>query len=125
MKEIYVKELLAVCPYLENHGIVRVEMCYDGSGDDGELYEIVYYSRYENELECDISDVAISKSVERRLQDAAYSLAPEGYENNDGGKGTISLLVKERKVQHQHSQARIEYDDEEQTYTGTNDIFIG
>lgn len=78
-------------------GIVSIEGRYSGSGDDGNFDEIVclgpeglYIDSYE-----------VPKEIADLIESLADKLAAPGYENNDGGGGTVELKIGDGTITHQ------------------------
>jgi len=86
-----IRDLLALCPRLEKLGHTRITVEYGGSGDEGGVEGV----------ECD-GDEDLPKNLETAIENAAESIYPQGFYNNEGGAGTITLLVKEQIVRVEH-----------------------
>src|SRR5579862_8591321 len=72
-------QLVDLCAQLRECGATRVIVRYSGSGDSGCIDEIDYLPE----------GIALPKALEDRLEGAADNYCPAGYENNDGGFGTL------------------------------------
>jgi len=79
------KELRKLAKSLRQHRIARAIVNYDGSGDSGSVAEIRYVREGAN----------VPGLVEERLCDLAENYCPEGYEDNDGGYGTLTIYAKQ------------------------------
>lgn len=73
---------------LKDAGVVAIIGAYSGEGDDGRFEEI----RVIGEDEQDI-DYKLPESVEGLIEQLEPELAPQGYENGDGGGGEFQLVV--------------------------------
>ena len=101
-----------VVPGLAAAGVRRVDIEYSGYGDSGAIDCITAYGDGDEEI------VAISQSARSDIEELAYELLPGGFENNEGGEGTLKLdLVK--GAYHLHHGQRVvetEWSDEEGKY---------
>ena len=116
-EKAFLLTLKSVCKALQEQGIVSVEMSYEGSGDSGD-YD---YPVFTNEDSEDVSpdggverfratrkwdqekgrwvNTEISKTsatledVAADLMGEAVTMRHSGWENNGGGKGTVTLDV--------------------------------
>lgn len=125
------KEKKAHCKKLKAAGIVKVSGEYQGSGDSGNMGDIVAYKLKENYLidqggalegeelqewianaskgvDDDALEVAqdtatrhLMKDLDDFLFSAAYGAHP-GFENNEGGHGVVTLFVEEERVLVEH-----------------------
>src|SRR5947208_1954031 len=68
-------DLLVLADALQEQGVARVLIRYDGSGDSGGAYEV----------EAEPQEALLPRWVEDQLRDVAEGCCPDGYENNDGG----------------------------------------
>jgi hypothetical protein len=66
---------------LQEHGVRRVVVRYQGYGDEGAIEEI----------ELEPADAPLPDWLEASLQDVAEDYCPDGYENNDGGYGCLTV----------------------------------
>ena len=81
---------------LKDAGVVAIIGTYSGEGDDGRFEEI----RVIGEDEQDI-DYKLPESVEGLIEQLEPELAPQGYENGDGGGGEFRLDVESGKITHE------------------------
>ena len=81
---------------LKDAGVVAIIGTYSGEGDDGRFEEI----RIIGEDEQDI-DYQLPESVEGLIEQLEPELAPQGYENGDGGGGEFRLEVESGKITHE------------------------
>jgi len=98
-----------VVPGLAATGIRIVSVEYSGYGDSGAIDCVEAYGDGDEEL------VAISQSVRSDIEVLAYELMPGGFENNEGGEGTIKLDLVKGTYQLHHGQRVLEteWSDEE------------
>jgi hypothetical protein len=102
-----VKFLLDQCPHLESLGITFVEVDYDGSGDEGRWSDVTPLFAEGREK------VDLPSDLEDRIGDAAWSLTPDGFWNNEGGSGKVTLDVLRRSIELEHGDyvTELEYAD--------------
>lgn len=91
-----------VVPGLAAAGIRIVNVEYSGYGDSGAIDCIEAYGDGDEEL------VAISQSVRSDIEELAYELMPGGFENNEGGEGTVKLDLVKGAYQLHHGQRVVE-----------------
>ena len=99
----------AILAELARQGVEKVEVEFDGCGDDGSIEAIVCRSAsgtLELELETvvirvlDEDDVAVAITLEDALEDLAsraLELNHPGWENNDGATGALEIDVAEAR----------------------------
>lgn len=104
--------LLLRCDELAALQITRIVFSYEGSGDEGEDSCAEAFDA-ENKL------VPMPPDMEEQLCELADDLIPAGYENNDGGRGEITLDVTLRQVRHEHQDFYTEVETTERTYDQT------
>lgn len=90
----------ALLTYLpEKHPQVqRIEVEYSGSGDEGYVDEIRYYDANDQPLEVEDADLG------EILDDLCWLATPEGFYNDDGGQGTVSIYPTTGKILVEHGQ---------------------
>ena len=80
---------------LKNLGVEEIEVCYDGYADEGNVREIR------------VSPAGLLiQDIEERLRDFVWGLAYNfhpGFENNDGGEGTVTWDVAEDRIDVDHA----------------------
>jgi hypothetical protein len=79
------KQLRKLARTLRRHGIARVVVQYEGSGDSGCIGEIA----------CVPESASVPIAVEAQLCDVAENYGPDGYDNNEGGYGSLTIYVDE------------------------------
>jgi hypothetical protein len=74
-------DLAILCDALQERGVQRVVVQYEGSGDSGGI-ELI---------EFEPADPAVPAWLEKALHEVAEGYCPDGYENNEGGYGTLTI----------------------------------
>ncbi len=74
-------ELAEVCQILRDCGVRKVTVRYEGSGDSGCI----------EDLEIEPESARIWDADQDRLRNVAEGYCPDGYENNEGGYGTLTV----------------------------------
>lgn len=114
----------AFLPLLRDHGIARVEIHYDGGGDEGSVGDVsAYTADGESALPrilCDHHSLAYSGEVSTRtidLEDALSAFADNaicarhaGWEDGEGAYGTVAIDVASGAVTLTHNSRFIDYD---------------
>jgi hypothetical protein len=77
-------------------GVVAIIGTYSGEGDDGRFEEIRVIGGDEQDIE-----YKLPESVEGLIEQLEPELAPQGYENGDGGGGEFRLEVESGKITHE------------------------
>jgi hypothetical protein len=75
-------EVARVCSDLREHGVRRVVIRYEGCGDSGGVEEMEFVPE----------NVSLPTGVGHRFRDVAESYCPDGYENEDGGYGCLTVF---------------------------------
>jgi hypothetical protein len=86
-------ELAAQCELLHQHGIQKVTIQYEGSGDSGGIEHV----------ELEPSHIKFPTAIQHQFWDLAEGFCPDGYENNDGGYGTLTLFITLGCAQLEHT----------------------
>ncbi|MDE8650590.1 DUF6878 family protein [Novosphingobium album (ex Liu et al. 2023)] len=117
----------AFLPHLRAHGITRVEIHYDGGGDEGTVGEVSAYTQ-DGDAElphilCDHHSLEYSGEVKIRtidLEDALSAFAENavcarhaGWEDGEGACGTIAIDVGSGAVTLTHNSRFIDYETSE------------
>lgn len=102
------------CKELYKHGWKKLTMEYSGSGDSCESFEILLHNE---EGETELKNVenpppTFMKEVENEL----WELLPSGFENNEGGQGTITVNIKTGRIVVEHDQFYIESNHTKEVY---------
>lgn len=88
-----------ILPTLAKAGVVKIFAEYSGYGDSGAIDDIYY-------LDSDDKRVTLTGDAAcvTGLEDALYEYLPAGFEINDGGQGTLTVIVTEGKVVLHHGE---------------------
>ena len=81
---------------LRDAGVVAIIGTYSGEGDDGRFEEIRVMGEDERDIDCKLPE-----SVDGLIEHLEPELAPQGYENGDGGGGEFRLDVESGKITHE------------------------
>ena len=100
---------VTMCDRLIELGVHVVTLEYDGYGDSGSV-EAVIAETNGNELE-------LPSDVQRELMEAAETLLPDGWENNDGAFGNLTLDVEGRQLTREHNWRIESTEYEEESWT--------
>lgn len=117
----------AFLPLLREHGIARVEIYYDGGGDEGSVGDVFAYrddaSAELPTILCDHFALEFNGSVTTRtiaLEDALSAFAENavcthycGWENGEGAHGIIGIDVASGSVTLTHNTRFIDYETSE------------
>lgn len=79
-------------------GIYKVTAAYSGSGDDGNTDDPVFYDKTDHVLE----GIELSEELTQDLDEHLWRATPAGFENNEGGQGTIVWNTQTGKVHIEH-----------------------
>jgi hypothetical protein len=85
-------DLAVVCDGLCERGIRRVVVRYEGCGDSGSIEEVEYMPKR----------ILVPAALDDKLQDMAAEYCPDGYENNEGGYGTLTLYLRQGLAELEH-----------------------
>ncbi len=115
-------------PVLRTHGIAEVRINYDGYGDDGNIETVTAVTANGEAVDAEspVWDAFVATTEPRAVEDNGASVREaidevanwlldlhcESYEDGEGGFGEIRLDVLNDCIGHEHSQRRIETDDE-------------
>lgn len=100
--------LKQILPALEARGVSKVEITYEGSGDSGDMQDVTFFNA-DDEVAGGPAD-ELKEFVPPLIQLGElllYDLHP-GYENNDGGFGTITIYVLYQKIEIDHNDRYME-----------------
>ena len=98
-------------PELLGAGVANVEVAYSGYGDSGAVDDIQYR---------DAAGEAVDRSTvaqTTQLEEALCEFLPYGYENNDGGQGTLTLDVQTGHITLAHQENYTESRDINREFT--------
>src|SRR5438105_284333 len=94
------QELLKFTEVLKNAGIRAVSVTYSGCGDQGRTEAPQLEGAAGNPI--DVSDAGGTLDFDV-LGDQLAKFVPEGYENDEGGWGTITFDVESGKIRVEHN----------------------
>lgn len=114
----------AFLPLLNEHGITRVEIGYDGSGDEGFVGDVLAYVGDEHAgipaILCDHFSLDFKGEVHTsaiQLEEALSAFGENvvcdhhcGWENGEGAHGTIAIDVASATVTLTHNERFIDYE---------------
>ncbi|NDD52318.1 hypothetical protein EBZ39_00300 [bacterium] len=108
------KKIKEQCKELYKHGWKKIEVTYSGSGDSCDNFEFTIFNEEEsfNFSEAD----TIPREFMKELETNIWDLMPVGFENNEGGSGTIKINIKTGKISVEHDQYYIESHHTSETY---------
>lgn len=86
-------EMMAAMLSLNEQGVEKVEVDFSGSGDSGDIDEWRYLDEEENEIDIDEKSTAVMKKIGEKIIDSHYSY---DWYNNEGGRGTLYINLKDR-----------------------------
>ena len=94
------REVLKFTDQLRTAGVTKVTVSYSGDGDEGraeppQFQDAASYPIDESSLPADL-DI-------RKLGDLLEGFAPEGYEDGEGGHGTITFDLQTNKIRVEHN----------------------
>jgi len=91
MEEINLN-LVAAMMQLQDLGVYKIQVEYSGGGDSGGIDDISFLNKEGN-------DVSVNSEIKKLIEDLAYKKLNEieDWWNNDGGYGTMCILVPSGK----------------------------
>ena len=95
-------------------GVAKIRAEFDGSGDSGEVHEILFYDIDDNEIEF------YSQAIENFIYDKIDGMVDSycgDWVNNDGGYGYLNISVVEKTIEGSYFQRTVE------EYTWDSDLF--
>jgi len=103
-------EVLKFVDRLRTAGVGRVTVSYSGCGDAGQVDSV----EFADSAESLIDETKLPADLERdELADLLEGFAPENYEDNDGGYGTVTFIVETGVVRIEHAwYETVSHDDE-------------
>lgn len=87
-----------IAPRLAEEGIRRIDIEYSGYGDSGAIDSILTYGDGDDEVG------GLQHRVRDSICELAYALLPGGFENNEGGEGTLQLHLVDGTYRLNHGQ---------------------
>jgi len=92
-------EVLAFTEKLRAAGVAKISVSYSGCGDEGCSEEPQLQAPQAQSI--DRSSLAIDIDIER-LGELLADFAPTGYEDGDGGFGTVTFDIEREKIRLEH-----------------------
>ena len=114
-------EMTSLLFKLADIGITGILIRYDGAGDSGQIEEIQYCTEPINDIE-DVEDNVyyenpelseLNSGLRSQIEDFAYRKLLEDIEdwyNNEGGYGTVSIMIPSGKYQINNNIRVIDYE---------------
>jgi len=102
-------------------GVVLVTCAYSGCGDDGNIDCVDCFADGEEPISK--PEVELLKPELEQFFDDVLMARHSGYENNDGGEGSFTWIVKDRSIAHEHSDFYTERDTT--SHEGLDDLLSG
>ena len=97
-----------LCDRLIELGVDVVTLEYDGYGDSGTVETVI--------AEANGTELELPSSVQLELMEAAEMLLPDGWENNEGAFGHLTLDVAGRQLTRKHNWRVESTEHEEETW---------
>ena len=92
-----------VIPALLACGVANIEVAYSGYGDSGAIDGV----QFRDAAGLRVVRDNIPQGVREKLETCAYAFLPAGFENNDGGQGSLTIDLPTRKITLQHEQNEV------------------
>ena len=92
-----------VIPALLACGVANIEVAYSGYGDSGAIDGV----QFRDAAGLRVVRDNIPQGVRQKLETSAYAFLPTGFENNDGGQGSLTIDLPTRKITLQHEQNEV------------------
>jgi hypothetical protein len=89
-----------ILPALRSHRVANIEAAYSGYGDSGAIDGI----QYRDEAGVRVDRTTLPTEIIEGLENAIYEFLPSGFENNEGGQGTLTLDVQTGKITLAHQE---------------------
>ena len=102
-----------IIPSLAKHRVANIEAAYSGYGDSGAIDGI----QYRDEAGVRVDRGSLPTTVVEQLENVLYEFLPSGFENNDGGQGTLAIDTQTAKVTIQHQENYTETRDSSREFT--------
>jgi hypothetical protein len=103
-----------VLPTLKSANVANIEAAYSGYGDSGAIDGI----QYRDEAGTRVDRASLPGSTIEQLENVLYEFLPVGFENNDGGQGTLTIDMKAGKVTIAHQQNEVI------SHTSSQELFL-
>ena len=92
-----------ILPAFLPYGVVNIEVSYSGYGDSGAIDGV----QYRDKAGLRVDRNTLPGTLTEKLETAVYSFLPAGFENNEGGQGTVLIDLLARKITLQHGQNEV------------------
>ena len=83
-----------ILPRLKQWGVTKIEANYSGYGDSGSIDRIDYLDSAGEPMNMNL----VRPASDPDMENVIYEFLPSGFENNDGGQGTLTIDVSAGKV---------------------------
>ena len=103
------QSLRNLAPSMLEKGVRLVVIKYDGSGDEGYVDEITFA-----DVEGKSVQLENDKKMKEELDEIAYVLLPEGWENDEGGYGEVRFEPETAKIRRIHNQRYLDVQTEDE-----------
>lgn len=117
-RQVFAAAKAAFCPILLAHGIARVVIAYDGSGDEGQVHDVLAFNAADEAV--DLPNVSCERvtsgyrgeitidmaTLGNALDNFAYEALAAfhgGWEDNDGSCGEITIDTAEQSATLDHN----------------------
>ena len=92
-----------VFPALLACGVANIEVAYSGYGDSGAIDGV----QFRDKAGLRVDRNTLPGTLTEKLETAVYSFLPAGFENNEGGQGTVLIDLLARKITLQHQENEV------------------
>ena len=92
-----------VIPALLACGVANIEVAYSGYGDSGAIDGV----QFRDKAGLRVDRNTLPGTLTEKLETAVYSFLPAGFENNEGGQGTVLIDLLARKITLQHQENEV------------------
>ena len=89
-----------IIPGLMAAGVANVEAAYSGYGDSGAIDGVQYRDKAGVRVDRD----AIPAALKEQLENVLYEFLPAGFEDGDGGQGTLTLDTHSGRLTLKHQE---------------------
>ena len=89
-----------IIPRLKKWGVAKIVVDYSGCGDSGGIDGISYFDAAGQPVNMALVQTASDPDI----GDVVYEFLPAGFENNEGGQGTLTLDAEAGTVKIAHSE---------------------
>ena len=92
-----------IIPRLKQWGVAKIVVDYSGCGDSGGIDGILYFDAADQPVNMALVQTASDPDI----GDVVYEFLPAGFENNEGGQGTLTLDVQDGRITRQHQENEV------------------